>query len=356
MNNTTVPLSPKSILNRLKTTLNKFKAKYPTDDEWLYPVTSSTPTGNLTDHTFYLSDDKARCGMAVSVAYHTAKHSNNNKELCLNFGSMLCNVVGTRILFKSSVETALNRIGIRPSKVVCLPYMAKECNIDKNNIPQLEWPSILVYFACCVLILFKKCNDKDSYNSFMSNCINSLCEMVGYDPYIKLAIPFDFYRSTVIKTKLGSCSTLCHDVMRFILRKSNWGDEVVGGVCQYLCNVLAWSEMSHFILINDVLVKAQSPVLLDHRVSSEVDDFVEACEAVVSHVCPQFYMLVVWYFEKLMVHSSKFPTLIAVAQELKRGDRDTNCSASTFSNSEVILTSGADSATVKDLVNLHRSF
>jgi hypothetical protein len=38
----------------------------------------------MTDHTFYLSDDKVKCGMAFSVAYNIAKNSNNNKELCVN--------------------------------------------------------------------------------------------------------------------------------------------------------------------------------------------------------------------------------------------------------------------------------
>ncbi|MCH96149.1 hypothetical protein A2U01_0017132, partial [Trifolium medium] len=115
----------------------------------------------------------------------------------------------------------------------------------------------------------------------------------------------------------------------------------------------AWSEMYHFILINDVLVKPQSLVLFDDRVSSEVEDFIEASEAVVCHICPQFYMFVASYFEMLMVHSSRFPTLIAVAKELKEGD--TSCSGSSVSNSEVMLTAGADPITVNALVNLHSS-
>jgi hypothetical protein len=49
----------------------------------------------------------------------------------------------------------------------------------------------------------------------------------------------------------------------------------------------------------------------------------------------------------LIVHSSRFPTLIAVAQKLKKGD--TSSSSSSVSNSEVILTAGADPITVKAL-------
>ncbi|PNX77664.1 hypothetical protein L195_g033633 [Trifolium pratense] len=333
--------------------MNELKPRYPNDDEWLFPITTSVPIGNLTDHTFYISDDKVRCGMAFSVAYNTAKNSNNNKELCVNVSSMLCNVYGSPTVFRTSTEAALNRIGVRPSKVVWLPYMAKECNIDKNEIPQLEWPTILVYFSCCVLVLLKKFTDKESYSDFMSRCICDLRELVGFDPDAKLDIPFDFRRANVIKTMLGSCSTLRHDVIKFILRKSNWGDAEIGGVCQYLCAELAWSGMRHFSLINDVLVKPQSPVLFDDRVLSEVEDFTEASEAVASHICPQLYMSVASYFEMLMVHSSRFPTLIAVAQEVKKGD--TSCARSSASDSEVILTAGADPITVKALVNLHNS-
>ncbi|KAK2448453.1 hypothetical protein QL285_007714 [Trifolium repens] len=354
MNNTIVP-HINTLQTNLNRTMNEYKPRYPNDDEWLFPVTTSVPIGNLTDHTFYISDDKVRCGMAFSVAYNTAKNSNNNKELCVNVASMLCNIYGTPTAFRTSTEAALNRIGIRPSKVVWLPYMAKECNIDKNKIPQLEWPTILVYFSSCVLVLLKKFTDEESYSDFMSRCVCDLREIVGYDPDATLDIPFDFRRANVIKTMLGSCLTLRHDVIRFILRKTNWGDAEIGNVCQYLCKELAWSQMHHFILINEVLVKPQSPVLFDDRVSSEVEDFIEASEAVVSHICPQFYMLVVSYFEMLMVHSLRFPTLIAVAQELKKGEEDTDGGSSSGTNSEVILTAGANPIMVKALLNLHRS-
>jgi hypothetical protein len=66
-------------------------------------------------------------------------------------------------------------------------------------------------------------------------------------------------------------------------------------------------------------------------------------------------MLVSSYFEMLMVHSLRFPTLIAVAQELKKGEEDTDGGSSSGTNSEVILTAGADPIMVKALVNLHRS-
>ncbi|GAU28663.1 hypothetical protein TSUD_159450 [Trifolium subterraneum] len=157
------------------------------------------------------------------------------------------------------MEAALNRIGVRLSMVVCLPYMAKECNIDKNKIPQLDWPTILVYFSCCVLVLFKKFTDEASHSDFMSRCICELREIVGYDPDAKLDIPFHFKRANVIKIMLGSCLTLCRD---------------------------------HFILINDVLVKSQSPVLIDDRVLTEVEDYIR----LVKLLCLIFLLNFTWAY------------------------------------------------------------
>jgi hypothetical protein len=68
--------------------------------------------------------------------------------------------------------------------------MAKEYNIDKNKIPQLDWPTILVYFSSCILVLFKKFTDEENYSDFMSRCICDLSEIVGFDPDATLDIPF----------------------------------------------------------------------------------------------------------------------------------------------------------------------
>jgi len=126
---------------------------------------------------------------------------------------------------------------------------------------------------------------------------------------------------------LGSCLTLRCDLIRFILRKSNWGDEEIGGVCQYLCKSLAWSEMQHLILINDVLVKPQSPVLTTE------------------------------FHQRLMslLRLVKLFCLSLVGLDLKKGEEANNGSSSSVSNFQVIVTAGADPITVKYLVKLHKS-
>jgi hypothetical protein len=56
--------------------------------------------------------------------------------------------------------------------------------------------------------------------------------------------------------------------------------EEIDSVCQYLRNVLAWSEMRHFTLINDMLIKAKSHVFFTPLVSKDVNDFTEAYRSI----------------------------------------------------------------------------
>jgi hypothetical protein len=127
-------------------------------------------------------------------------------------------------------------------------------------------------------------------------------------------------------------------------------DEEIDSVCQYLFNVLAWSGMRHFTVINDMFVKAQSPVFFDPRVSKEVNDFTEARRAIKPHICPQFSMYLAPEATLSKVEPSRFPTLIVVAQELHR--RDGSCSI--VGEFELTSTARVDPKTVQDLVELHR--
>lgn len=120
-------------------------------------------------------------------------------------------------------------------------------------------------------------------------------------------------------------------------------------MCRCLCELLSWSEMRHFKLINEELVKACSPVLRDPRVSLEVENYKEACAAVASYPCPLFFMHMSLHLDLLKVDPLRFPTLTAVALELER--KNNNVAA--VSNSESISTTGANPKTVQSLLKLH---
>jgi hypothetical protein len=119
--------------------------------------------GCMTDCNFYIPDSTGdTTGLAFRTAYHFAKNSENNKEICTCVGSMLCSVV---LGFKNSIEEALKAIGVRPC-FVSLPSQAHENNIVASEISQLEWPSILLIFGYFLIVLLKPHNDSDSFDEY----------------------------------------------------------------------------------------------------------------------------------------------------------------------------------------------
>lgn len=297
--------------------------------------------GNHTHCDFYLTGN-----LAFRVAYKMAKQSKNNKELCAHVGSMMCAVSEG---LRSYVETALKRLGIWP-RVVSLPSGAEKLNINVDEVTKMDWPTILVIFGCCILLLFEHHTDEESYKTHMSNRIRELQGRVGYDPAsADLDVPFDFTRAKAIRTMLGASSTLREALVRYMMGNIMYVDSGAGSVCQYLFSVLSWSGMYEFTVMTKVLVKPQSPVLNDPSVSSEVENLIEACEAVSSHPHPQFFMHLASLAEQLKVDCSRFPNLFVVAQELDRGGN-----GSSIANSVITSMPGVKLTTVQALVKLHR--
>ncbi|CAI8590290.1 unnamed protein product [Vicia faba] len=327
--------NPETILERLSITMGELRARYPTKEDWLMsipPVSSNSHIKPTSVNRFFTSNIRTR-GMAFYEAYAAAKESNDEKELCTNVASMLCDVHDG---FRSSVEEALHGIGVIPT-VVWLPA-------DKDVADGLVWPLILIIFGCCIIMLLKKLTDEVNFKYFMNNSISELKQILGYDA--DLDIPFDFEKAIEIRRDLGYSSRLRQDAIRFILKKSNstaQKDRKISGVCHYLCNVLAWSEMRHFKVIKESLVKPKSLILLHPRIARQVEAFTKACESVQSHICPQFFMFLAPVSDVIQARPSRFRTLIAIAQELER--KGNNCP---------IPVKGADWKVVQDLVKLHR--
>jgi len=194
-----------TIIKCLKKTMSQFKARYPSEEEW---STSFVKISNIKFQSvqrFYVSDVSKR-GIAFYLAYDAAVESMDTVgELCTSVGSMLCDVYDG---FRNSVEEALYRIGVKPV-VLWLP---------SDDTTEVDWPFILVNFACCIIMLLKKFTDEINYHTFMIEFINELKEIIGYDA--DLDVPFNFEKANAIRTNLGSCSRLCQDAIRFIMKKS----------------------------------------------------------------------------------------------------------------------------------------
>lgn len=132
------------------------------------------------------------------------------------------------------------------------------------------------------------------------------------------------------------------------MKNMNCHNSGIGLVCQYLGNELAWLDMHHLVLINDLLVAPQSPVLRDYRVLREVENLKQAIAKVSSHPYPQFYVFMVSILERLKIEPSMFPTLVAVTQVLERGDNN-------VANLESFSTKAVNLSTVQSLVTLHQA-
>lgn len=195
--------------------------------------------GFMFDYDFYISDEGDNTGVAFRMAYYMAtstRCTRTNKQICTYVGSMLCSVVPE---FRNSVEKSLNEIGVRP-RFASLPSQAKEKSIDILYAPQLNWPSILVIFGYCILLLFKLDNfnsDAVGYEKYISSCIHGLQAKFKWDPSTKLDIPFNATHSNVIRTMLGSCE-LRKDVTTFLKNNSNHSDSHIRNVCEYLSFIL----------------------------------------------------------------------------------------------------------------------
>jgi hypothetical protein len=137
------------------------------------------------------------------------------------------------------VEKSLNEICVRP-RFVSLPSEANETGLKISNAPELGWPSILVVFGYCIILLFKSIGfgGYSSYDNYISYSISELQAEVKWDPSNKLDIPFDAKQAKSVTTMLGS-HDLRHTVMTFLMNNSNHPDSQIRKVCTYLMNKLS---------------------------------------------------------------------------------------------------------------------
>ncbi|KAJ1420839.1 hypothetical protein SESBI_13986 [Sesbania bispinosa] len=153
------------------------------------------------------------------------------------------------------------------------------------------------------------------------------------------------FKARYPRDRFGASLCLRRSAIIFLTNSIDSGGSGLVPVCHYLFNILSWSGVHELILMNELLVKPQSPVLNDPRVSREVENFTEAWEAIASSSAPQFFKHMASYVQQLKVDRSRFRTLIAVAQELERVNDSAN---------SVEETSIAESnPTVKALVRIH---
>ncbi|GAU48148.1 hypothetical protein TSUD_302810 [Trifolium subterraneum] len=253
--------------------------------------------------------------------------------------------------FRNSVEEALHGIGIRPH-FVSLPSQAQEHRIVISDLPEFEWPSILTMFGYYILVLFKIDSELFGTGSYpyspLAKRVDELKAKVGCCHRKYLGIPLTEEVENSIRIMLGT-HALRTFVINFLINNSNHPDPKSCSLFHYLNYVLSWSGDLRVcsLFMYERLVKTKSPVLADYRVKAEVDNLEETIKAIVSHTYPQYFNHLCLVSELLYLDVSRFPTLFAVALELEM--------KATGHHHYSPHISKADSTTVRELVNLHRT-
>ncbi|KAL5097801.1 hypothetical protein RYX36_002128 [Vicia faba] len=191
--------------------------------------------GVITNFNFYIPDATGDInGMAFRMAYKAALNSKNNKDLCACIASMLCSVVPG---FKTNIETALHEICIKPH-FISLPSQADENKIVDSELPPLDWPSILVMFGYCILLLFElKYSLSVGYDIHIVSCIRSLKTAAKCDPNSKLGIPFDRTKADSVNAMLFS-RQLQETVKKSLISNKNHSNSQVSSLFKYLITIL----------------------------------------------------------------------------------------------------------------------
>ncbi|KAI4299487.1 hypothetical protein L6164_032945 [Bauhinia variegata] len=198
---------------------------------------------------------------------------------------------------------------------VTLPSKAKENQVDMISVYPKDWPSVLIVFGCCIMLLFEDINPQN-YINLMSNRISEMRAKVGCDPGNPMEFPFSLEKAKAIRSMLGSSMKLKTQVITMIIVLAG-KSESIGSLTNYLMDILSWSELREFTFIHDNLLLTKSPVLLDPRLKLELAHLNEAFKAICSHSIPQFFSYLGNYDDQYKLERSRFPIIMAVAEELR---------------------------------------
>ncbi|KAM7260420.1 hypothetical protein ACFE04_016161 [Oxalis oulophora] len=236
-----------------------------------------------------------------------------SQQLCSYFSSLMVLVHPD---FDGVFHTVLMELGIEPYDVK-IPSQAKDnlIKLPVGDENKLDWLQVYVIFGCCILMLFKN-NMND-----MKFHISSMKETLGVDAGVSVEFPFEFGQVEIIRTMLGGSLALKNAVINFLTNKKLIG-QPMRKICDYLCNVLAWSGMDIFTSVLDTLVLPESPVTQDNRLNHEMKNFLTALIAVKGCKQPEFFALFALPSQLAIIQRNKFPILAAVAQRVNHNSNE----------------------------------
>lgn len=215
-------------------------------------------------------------------------------------------------------------------------------------IDEINSRKLLVYLAQVTLILYKNVNVQ-GYNAYMRTRHGALCAFAGYareknDDIREIAI--DMETAAVVRTVLLAHHPLRVYILNAILHNQSQSTGI-GKVMGYLAGILEWTEMESFKLICDTLLLPRSPAIFDRDVAMEVIYLTEAYKAITSVDQPPYFRIMYPYSATRIMERSRFPILLAVAQQLRAKKYDTV--------RQFVATSTAENPVVKRLIDIHEA-
>ncbi|KAI3721697.1 hypothetical protein L2E82_32715 [Cichorium intybus] len=190
-----------------------------------------------------------------------------------------------------------------------------------------------------------------NYNKFVTNSINALGRKLDMSDGVlsRLKFPLALEKAQAVKRVFGVYNDLKARIIRYLMsacdQKGNLS--IVGS---YMCEILAWSEMSVFVSIKEMLYASNSPVLQDISIKHEVKAFYYIMKKIDKSVHPQFFRYFCNGLDDMYVEKNNFPILAQVAQTLKSDE------VRGSSSEQFVAKPKVSSPMVGQLVSLHQSY
>ncbi|KAF5775033.1 hypothetical protein HanXRQr2_Chr13g0607531 [Helianthus annuus] len=233
-------------------------------------------------------------------------------------------------------------------------YTVKEVTEDTAapyHITLQGWinnPTAYAIFAQLALVIYKNIDNR-SYERFMlrrAAAIKSFAgvcgDLVPGGGDILLSISTAKNIRTIVA---AHCNFRAGLLTAIIGNRDGW--RPLNGVCNYLAEIISWTEMAPLQFMLEALCLTDSPVLRDYRVKHEVINLCEAYKRINETPYRQYFRIMHPTEARVTIAKSRFPTLAEVARrylsELKHRV------------SQFAASSNGQNTLVNNLLSIHRA-
>ncbi|KAM7260834.1 hypothetical protein ACFE04_026309 [Oxalis oulophora] len=272
----------------------------------------STFVGILRHHDFYKPDDVYKDNMICIYMVLKKLKSNKSSSLertvsYLNFMYLMDNHL------KTMAEVVLDEMNIK-ARPVQLPSQADKYFLTLPKKDLETWKStaeLQVIFGCSILVMFKNISTH-SYMPFMTTRIDAMKAKAGIGRGTELKVPFSEKVAEGLNYELGASPNVKEYLIEYVLEKANYSTRL-GTLCKYLLSILAFAEMTSFVILYKTLLVPNSPVLDIAELGAEVHLLHETYCAIASTEYPQFFKFYEGKTRTHLLNKNRWPLLLDIA-------------------------------------------